>query len=187
MRACYRLFIISAKEDIVRNSDVTASHSTSNGEYGVAGASLLVPTEIYVGQTASLTKTITERDVQDFARLSLDVNPVHLNKNYARHTRFGRRIAHGFLTAGLVSAVLGTRLPGPGSIYLSQFLQFKAPVYHGDTITARVEVTAIRPERKILTLRTDVYNQNGTLILTGESVILLDRDDVHLIPAPPSS
>lgn len=162
-----------------------ASHpATTAGEFSVPGATLVVPAEIRVGQTASLTKTITEHDVQDFARLSLDINPIHLSEEYARDTRFGRRIAHGFLPAGLISAVLGTRLPGPGSIYLSQSLQFKAPVYYGDTITARVEVIRIRPERKIVTLRTDVYNQDQTLVLTGESVILLDRDDVRLVMAP---
>jgi len=171
----------------VSDKDVTALPAASNGECRVPGATLVFPTEIRVGQSASLTKTITGRDVCDFARLSLDVNPVHLNEEYARRTRFGRRIAHGLLPAGLISAVLGTQLPGPGSIYLSQTLQFKAAVYFGDTITARVEVIRIRPERKILTLRADVYNQHQTLVLTGESVILLDRDDVRLIPGPDAS
>lgn len=142
---------------------------------------LLPPSTIRLGDHASLTKTISDHDVRQFADLSLDYNPVHLNDTFAEHSRFGRRIVHGALAAGLVSAVLGTRLPGPGSIYVSQTFQYKAPIYIGDTITATVTVTKVRPERRLFVLQTDVQTQTGTIVLTGEAVIILDRADVMII------
>jgi 3-hydroxybutyryl-CoA dehydratase len=96
-----------------------------------------------VGDSASLTKTITDADIRAFAELSGDRNPIHLDDEYAATTRFGRRIAHGMLTASLISTVLGTELPGIGTVYLSQNSQFVAPVYPGDTVTARVTVRKI--------------------------------------------
>lgn len=126
-----------------------------------------------IGEQASLVKTITEADVMAFADLVGDTNPLHLDDDYARQTRFGRRIAHGMLTAGLVSAVLGTRLPGLGAIYLSQTLKFLAPVYLGDTITATVQVTAWRPDKRIITLKTGCSNQEGQEVLTGEAVLMM--------------
>ena len=104
-----------------------------------------------------------------------DKNPVHLDDAYARTTRFGGRIAHGMLTAGLISAVLGTKLPGPGAIYLNQTLKFTAPVRIGDTITATAEVTAYREDKRIVTLKTDCTNQRGELVLTGEAVLLMEK------------
>lgn len=126
-----------------------------------------------VGESASLTRTITEDDVVAFARLTGDTNPLHLDEAYARTTRFGRRIAHGLLTAGLISALLGTELPGPGAIYLEQSLRFLEPVYPGDTITATVEVTAYREDKGLVTLRTECFNQQGEQVLTGEAVLLV--------------
>jgi len=126
-----------------------------------------------VGASASLDKTIVESDLTDFARLSLDTNPVHLDEDYARTTRFGGRIAHGMLAASLVSAVLGTRLPGPGTVYLSQSLAFKGPVRIGDTITATATVKAVREGKPIVTLETVVSNQHGDVVLTGEAVVLV--------------
>ena len=126
-----------------------------------------------VGATASRSKTFTEDDVRFFAHLSGDANPVHLDEAYAASTRFGRRIVHGMFTAALISAVLGNDLPGPGTIYLSQTLQFKAPVYLGDTVTATVEVTRIREERGIVTLATTCTRQDGTVVLVGEAVVLV--------------
>lgn len=126
-----------------------------------------------VGASASLDKTIVESDLIDFAKLSLDTNPVHLDEEYAKTTRFGGRIAHGMLAASLVSAVLGTRLPGPGTVYLSQSLTFKGPVRIGDTITATATVKAVREGKPIVTLETTVSNQHGDVVLTGEAVVLV--------------
>jgi 3-hydroxybutyryl-CoA dehydratase len=125
-----------------------------------------------IGDTASLQKTVTEADVVGFAAISLDDNPVHLDEEYARTTRFGGRIAHGMLAASLVSAVLGTRLPGPGTIYLGQTLSFKGAVRIGDAITATVTVTKVREDKPIATLETVVTNQQGDVVLSGEAVVL---------------
>jgi 3-hydroxybutyryl-CoA dehydratase len=128
-----------------------------------------------IGQRASLSKTISAGDVDTFAELIGDVNPIHVDEEYARRSRFGARIAHGMFTGGLISAVLGNELPGPGAIYLSQQLQFLAPVYIDDTITAVVQVTAWRPEKGIITLQTDCYKQDETQVATGEAILLVDR------------
>lgn len=127
---------------------------------------------IAVGDSARRTRTISEADVLAFAAASGDENPVHTDAAYAATTRFGRPIAHGMLTASLISAVLGNDLPGPGSVYLSQTLSFKAPVYPGDTITGTVECIKFREDRGIATFRTTVTNQDGVLVLEGEAVIL---------------
>jgi len=132
--------------------------------------------KVQVGARASRTKTITDADIRAFAAASGDTNSIHLDEEYAKTTRFGRRIAHGMLTASLISAVLGNDLPALGTIYLSQTLAFKAPVYLGDTITATVEVTAFRSEKRIATLRTTCTNQEGTLVLEGEAVVIAPEE-----------
>ncbi len=137
-------------------------------------ADIAARADFYVGEQANLTKTITESDVDAFARLIGDVNPIHTDEEYARKSRFGRRVAHGTLTGGLISAVLGTKLPGPGAIYLSQQLEFLAPVFIGDTVTAVVEVTSWRPEKRIVTLKTAAYNQEDRQVVTGQSVLLVE-------------
>ncbi|MBZ0276643.1 MAG: MaoC family dehydratase [Anaerolineae bacterium] len=129
-----------------------------------------------IGDTASRTKIVTDADILAFAQASGDTNPVHLDDTYAAATRFGRRIAHGMLTASVISAILGNDLPGPGTVYMSQTLTFKAPVYIGDEITATVEVIAYRENRGITTLRTTCTNQSGTLVLEGEAVVLAPKD-----------
>lgn len=129
-----------------------------------------------IGERASFTKTVTESDVTTFAGLIGDFNPIHVDAEYARKSRFGQRIAHGILTAGLISAVLGNKLPGPGGIYLSQKLEFLAPVFIGDTITATAEVTSWRSEKRIVTLKTEAYNQNDTQVVTGQAVLLVERN-----------
>lgn len=131
--------------------------------------------EFKPGQKATWTKTITEADVYAFAGITGDSNPLHVDNEFARQSRFGERIAHGMLSAGLISAVLGMRLPGPGGIYLSQTLKFLNPVHFGDTVTALAEVTAYRPETRILTLRTACTNQRGETVVEGEAVLLVDR------------
>jgi 3-hydroxybutyryl-CoA dehydratase len=130
-----------------------------------------------IGQRASFTKTVTESDVTMFAGLTGDFNPVHVDAEYARKSRFGQRVAHGIFTVGLISAVLGNKLPGPGCIYLSQQVEFLAPVFIGDTITAVVEVTEWREDKRIMTLKTDCYNQVQKEILTGKAVLLIDQPE----------
>lgn len=124
-----------------------------------------------IGHTATFSKTFTEQDVITFANLSGDRNPLHLDAEYAKTTRFGARIAHGALTAGVISAALGNHLPGIGTIYLSQTTQFVKPVYFGDTITATVEISAIRSDKGILTLKTTCTNQRGEIVADGEAVV----------------
>lgn len=131
---------------------------------------------ISIGETASLSKTISEADIVLFAGVTGDFNPLHLDAEYAKTTRFGERIAHGLLTAGLISAVLGTRLPGPGAIYLGQTLNFREPVKIGDTITATAKVSSFDPEKRIVKLETNCYNQDGVLVLGGEAVLLLEKE-----------
>lgn len=128
---------------------------------------------LQVGETASLSRTITDEDVRAFAALTGDENPVHLDEEYAKTTRFGRPVAHGMLGASLISAVLGNQLPGQGSVYLSQTLQFVAPVFPGDTVTARVTVTRVREDKPIVTLETTCSNQRGEPLIKGEAVILV--------------
>lgn len=124
------------------------------------------------GQKAELSKTFTEEDVVAFARASGDMNPVHLDEAYASSTMFEARIVHGLLVAGLISAALGTVLPGSGTIYLGQELSFKAPVFIGDTITAVIEVHSVRDGRPIATLTTRCYNQAGKLVIDGRATVL---------------
>jgi acyl dehydratase len=127
------------------------------------------------GETASRSTTITDEMIRAFAALTGDSNPVHLDDTYAATTRFGRRIAHGMIAAGLISAALANDLPGPGTVYLSQTLQFKAPVYPGDTITTTVEVKSVRPDKPIATLSTICKNQENAVVLEGEAVVLVSR------------
>jgi 3-hydroxybutyryl-CoA dehydratase len=127
-----------------------------------------------VGDTASIARQITDKDIYAFAELTGDHNPVHLDEEFAQTSRFGRRIAHGMLGASLISAVLGTELPGTGSIYLSQTLQFLGPVYIGDVVTARVTVTKVRQDKSIVTLETVCENQRGETIIRGEAVVLVE-------------
>lgn len=129
-----------------------------------------------VGDTASQSRKITDADIHGFAALSGDHNPVHLDDAFAATTRFGKCVAHGMLTASLISAVLGNDLPGTGSIFLSQTLRFLRPVYSGDTVTARVTVTKIRDGKPIVTLETICENQRGERLIEGEAVILVETD-----------
>jgi len=130
---------------------------------------------IQVGDSASLSKTFTESDVYTFAEISGDHNPLHVDAAFAASTRFGRQLVHGMLTAGLISAVLGTQLPGPGCIYLKQTLNFRAPVYFGDTITATVTVTKARQDKPIITLETVCKNQAGEEVMDGEAVLVAPK------------
>ena len=126
--------------------------------------------DLAVGQTASLGKTITEADILMFTAVSTDTNPVHLNAEVAKESIFGERIAHGMLSAGLISAVLGTRLPGPGTIYMGQTLRFRAPVKIGDTVTATAEITALDAAKNRATLKT-TCTVAGKTVIEGEATV----------------
>jgi 3-hydroxybutyryl-CoA dehydratase len=126
--------------------------------------------DLQVGQTDSLGKTITEADVLLYAAVSMDTNPIHVDAEAAKQSLFGERIAHGMLSAGLISALLGTRLPGPGSLYMRQSLRFAAPVKIGDTVKATVTVTALNPEKKRTTLST-VCTVGDTVVIEGEAYV----------------
>lgn len=132
--------------------------------------------ELKVGQSDSFSKTITETDVYLFAGITGDLNPAHVDEEYAQNTRFGKRIAHGMLSAGLISNVLGTKLPGPGTIYLSQQVDFKAPVYFGDTVTAVVEVEELIPEKNRAILHTYCRNQEGVIVVEGKATVMPPKE-----------
>jgi 3-hydroxybutyryl-CoA dehydratase len=127
-----------------------------------------------VGDSASVTKTITEDDIQTFGDLSGDHNPLHFDEEHARRTRFGQPISHGMLTGSLFSPIIAHQLPGEGAIYLSQSLRFVAPVFAGDTITAELTVTRVREDKQIITLEGVARNQQGEVVITGESVVLVE-------------
>jgi 3-hydroxybutyryl-CoA dehydratase len=127
----------------------------------------------FVGQRVAVTRTVTAAQVEDFARVTGDTNPVHLDEAYAAGTRFGHRIAHGMLCASYISALLGTQFPGPGTIYVNQGLSFLKPVYLGDTLEVSVTVTGYRPDKELLTLETALHNQRGEKVLAGEAVCLV--------------
>lgn len=127
--------------------------------------------ELKVGQKESFGKTITESDVYEFAGVTGDMNPAHINEAYAAGTFFKTRIAHGMLSAGLISAALSGKLPGPGTIYLGQTLSFLSPVHFGDTITATVEVIELQPWKNIAKLRTTCVNQDGQCVIEGVATV----------------
>ena len=126
-----------------------------------------------IGDTASISKTITDDDIRRFADVTGDHNPVHIDNEYAARSRFGRRIAHGMLTASLLSSVIANKLPGEGTIYLGQSLQFVAPVFPGDVVTARVTVTSIREDKPIAKLETVCLNQRDEIVVKGEATVLI--------------
>jgi len=128
--------------------------------------------EINIGDTASFTKTVTEYDVYSIAGVTGDFNPAHIDSMYASGTSFGKRIAHGILSIGFISTVLGNQLPGPGSIYVHQSCDFKRPIFIEDTITSTVEVTKKDEERNRVWLRTFCTNQRDELVVDGEAIMM---------------
>jgi 3-hydroxybutyryl-CoA dehydratase len=127
--------------------------------------------DIKVGDSASVSKTITEGDIVTYAGITGDFNPVHINAEYARESMFKERIAHGMLVSGFISAVLGYHLPGPNTIYLGQEVSFKLPVKIGDTVTAEATVTEKRDDKRIIKLKTTVTNQRGEIVVDGSAVV----------------
>ena len=130
--------------------------------------------ELKIGQEASISKSFSDKEVEFFSKLSLDNNPVHLEDDFAAKTIFKRRIVHGYLYGSLISAVIGTKLPGPGSIYLHQEMNFKKPVYLNETVTATVKVTDINHEKSLIYLETNcVKNDDKQIVLEGKAIIKL--------------
>ena len=129
--------------------------------------------EIAVGQAAEFNKTVTETDVVLYAGITGDFNPAHVNAVEAEAGMFGGRIAHGMLSAGFISTVLAMKLPGPGTIYLSQSLRFTRPVRIGDTVTARVEVVEVIAAKRRVRLATTVANQHGETVIEGEALVMV--------------
>jgi len=126
---------------------------------------------IKIGDKAERRMQITAKIVEQFAEISGDSNPIHLDEQYAATTQFGRRIAHGILVSGIISSILGNDLPGPGTIYLSQELKFKAPVFIGDEIFAVVTCSKYIPEKSLAYFTTKVYRNNDQLVIDGEAVV----------------
>ena len=133
--------------------------------------------DIKIGDSAEISHKFTEEDIQTFGDLSGDYNPLHFDEEWAKRTIFGSRIAHGILTAGLVSNAIGMKLPGTGTIYLSQQMRFKKPVRINDTITARVEVIAKDDKKERITIQTTCTNQDGVIVLDGEALVTVMRMD----------
>ena len=129
--------------------------------------------ELKIGMCEYIEKTITELDVINFSKISLDTNPLHLDEEYAKNTIFKGKIVHGILGAGLISGVIGTKLPGKGAIYLSQNLKFLAPVRIGDTIRAEVKVIDLDKEKRKVGLKTICINQEGVIVIDGEAKVKL--------------
>lgn len=136
--------------------------------------------KITLGQKASYSKTCTEQDIQLFAHISGDVNPIHLDASYAKTTQFGQQIAHGMYTGALVSAALAIELPGPGTIYLGQELKFRAPVFIGDTITVELEVESIREDKAIVGLICTCKKQDGTVVATGKATVIAPKESIQV-------
>lgn len=126
------------------------------------------PLGLSVGQRARRTKTVTARDVDLYADITGDRNPLHFDPEFAARTRFGRLVAQGGITAGMLNALVAMDLPGPGTVFMSQSLRYLAPTYLGDTLTAEVEVLALKPDKPVCQIKTTITNQDGTVVLEGE-------------------
>lgn len=139
--------------------------------------------EITVGQTASYSKTLSENDITLFAAVSGDINPVHLDADFAANTQFKQRIAHGMWSGAIISAALALELPGPGTIYLGQDLSFRAPVFIGDTITVELEVVEKRTDKPYVTIACNARNQHGKTVVKGTAQVMAPTEKMK-IPAP---
>lgn len=136
--------------------------------------------EIQLHQSAELKKTLSKEDILLFAAMSGDVNPAHMDETYARQTPFKNVIAHGMWSSAFISTLLGTELPGPGTIYLGQSLRFKRPVKLGDEITVKIEVIAKDQEKKRVTFSNTITNQNGEVVVTGESEVMPPQESLNI-------
>ena len=136
--------------------------------------------ELDIGKTATFSKSLTEDDLVLFATTSGDINPVHLDETFARDTMFKGRIAHGMWSAGLISAALATVMPGPGSIYLNQSLNFRRPVRLGDTLTVTLTVSGKQDEKKKVFIDCEVVNQDGKVVVDGEATVIAPREKIQV-------
>lgn len=134
--------------------------------------------EFYVGQEVSEEKKFEQSEVIAFSEISGDNNPLHLDEEFARNSRFGAPVVHGILVAGLISKIIGTQFPGEGSIYLEQNLRFLKPVYVGECVVVKVKITDIILDKKIFLLETNVYNKNEICVLCGSAKVLYENDNV---------
>jgi acyl dehydratase len=128
----------------------------------------MTPLGLAVGQKARRSKTVTARDVELYAEITGDRNPLHFDPAFAAGTRFGRLVAQGGITSGMLNALVAMDLPGPGTVFMSQTLKYLAPTYLGDTLTAEVEVLSVKPDKPVCQLKATVTNQDGTVVLEGE-------------------
>lgn len=126
------------------------------------------PLGLSVGQRARRTQTVTAREVELYAQITGDRNPLHFDAEFARRTRFGRLVAQGGIAAGMLNTLVAMDLPGPGTVFMNQSLKYLAPVYLGDTLTAEVEVASLKPDKPVCELRARIWNQDGTTLLEGE-------------------
>jgi acyl dehydratase len=125
-----------------------------------------------IGQTATIEKTLDKQTVVAFASVSEDYNPIHLDEDFAKTTQFERPIVHGMLASSLISGLLASKVPGAGSIYLGQYLKFLRPIFVGETVTAKVEVTSVREDKPIAVISTQVLNANGEVAVDGEATVM---------------
>lgn len=130
-----------------------------------------------IGHTVTFSKTISEFDIYQFAGITGDFNPLHVNEEYAQTTRFGKRIAHGMLTSSFICTALGTQMPGVGTIHINQNLSFKKPVYIGDTITVKLELLEKNADKNIWIIKSDVYNQHDEIVVEGTSIVKPPKGD----------
>lgn len=126
---------------------------------------------LYIGKESKISKVFSAQDVESFASLSCDINPVHLDEEYAKQTFFRKRIVHGFLYGSLISAIIGSKMPGHGSIYMHQEMNFKRPVYINEKVTAKVIITEIKPEKSLVFLDTFCYNDKNEIVIEGKAII----------------
>ncbi len=137
------------------------------------------PLGLWVGQSAARTKTVTDTDLRAYAEITGDYNPLHFDDAFVRQTRFGRRVAQGGITAGMLNALVAMDLPGPGTVFMSQTLTYQSPTYVGDTLTARVEVLSLKPDKPVCQLAFVVTNQDGTVVLEAQAWTYTLRPDLE--------
>lgn len=137
------------------------------------------PLALRIGQSATRTKTVTDADLRAYAGITGDYNPLHFDDAFAAATRFGRRVAQGGIAAGLLNALVAMDLPGPGTVFMSQTITYHAPVYVGDTLTARVEVVSLKPAKPVCQLKFEVTKQDGTRVLDAEAWTYTIRPDLE--------
>jgi acyl dehydratase len=137
------------------------------------------PLGLFIGQRAERTKTVTDEDLRAYAQITGDYNPLHFDDAFAAGTRFGRRVAQGGIAAGMLNALVAMDLPGPGTVFMSQTLTYRAPTYVGDTLTATVEVLELKADKPVCHLRFDIHNQEGTLLLDADAWTYTMRPDLE--------